>query len=130
MECEKNMSAIINRFKEGYSYGVSLAKKWLAPFSGTEAQAAPMAMLAAVLGACIMLGIVVVVMVLMPSIAGDIITAINVTDTNPFYDLVQAAPTKATSSFNLLWVAALVAVVVIIIGGIAGLAFIFMRGRQ
>lgn len=89
-----------------------------------------MAMLAAVLGACIMLGIVVVVMVLMPSIAGDIITAINVTDTNPFYTLVQAAPTKATSSFNLLWVAALVAVVVIIIGGIAGLAFIFMRGRQ
>jgi hypothetical protein len=74
-----------------------------------------------------MLGIIAIVLTLMPSIAGDIMTAINVSADNPFYNLTQAAPTKATSSFNLLWVAVLVAVVVIIIAGVAGLAFMFMR---
>jgi hypothetical protein len=117
----------IRKFKKGYAEGVSQAKRFLGDDS---AQAAPMAMLTAVLGAAIMLGIVVVVMVLMPSIAGDVITAINVSEDNAFYNLTMDAPTKAASSFSLLWVAALVAVVVIIIGGIAGLAFIFMRGRQ
>lgn len=117
----------IRKFKKGYAEGKSQAKRFLGDDS---AQAAPMAMLTAVLGAAIMLGIVVVVMVLMPSIAGDVITAINVSETNAFYNLTMDAPVKAASSFSLLWVAALVAVVVIIIGGIAGLAFIFMRGRQ
>jgi hypothetical protein len=118
---------LIDTFKEGYKFGTSKAREFL---NNDSAQAAPMAMLTAVLGAAIMLGIVVIVMVLMPSIAGDIITAINVSESNAFYTLVQGASTKATSSFNLLWVAALVAVVVIIVGGVAGLAFIFMRGRQ
>jgi hypothetical protein len=122
----------INNFKEGYNRGVSWAKKQLnvvPMFSDESAQAAPLAMMTAVLGAMIMLGIIIIVGVLMPGIAGDIITALNISENNSFYTLITQIPAKATSSYNLLWVAVLVSAVVIIIGGIAGLAFLFMRSR-
>lgn len=80
----------------------------------------------AIVGAAVGLGVVAIVLVLMPGIAGNVITALNVTSTNPFYSIVQAVPTQIGSSFTLLGIAALVVVVMIIIGTLMG-AFVGSR---
>jgi hypothetical protein len=127
------IKSLLNKYKAGFAYGKARAESLLhveTLFNNESAQAAPMAMLGLVMAAAIMLGIISIVLTLMPSIAGDIMSAIDVSASNPFYNLTQDAPAKAASSFNLLWVAVLVAVVVIIIAGVAGLAFMFMRPSQ
>lgn len=84
---------------------------------------APFAIIGAVVAFAIGLGVIAIVMTLMPGIAGDVIDAINVTNTNPFYNTVQEAPTQIGGSFNLLYIAALVGVVALIITIVMGLMY-------
>jgi uncharacterized membrane protein len=84
---------------------------------------APMAIIAAVVAFAIGLGVIAIVMTLMPGIAGDVSDSINVTSDNPYYAVVQAGPDQISSSFNLLYIAALVGVVALIITIVMGLMY-------
>jgi hypothetical protein len=89
----------------------------------TEGGFAPMAIIAAVVAFAIGLGVIAIVMTLMPGIAGDVTQSINVTADNPYYAVVEAGPDQISSSFNLLYIAALVAVVALIITIVMGLMY-------
>jgi uncharacterized membrane protein len=83
----------------------------------------------AVVGAAVGLGVVAIVLVLMPSVAGNVITAMypsNNFSTNLFNSTIASVPGQTGASFNLLGVAALVVVVMIIVGTLMG-AFIGTR---
>jgi hypothetical protein len=89
----------------------------------TEGGLAPYAIIGAVVAFAIGLGVIAIVMTLMPGIAGDVVQSINVTSDNPYYDVVQAGPDQVSSSFNLLYIAALVGVVALIITIVMGLMY-------
>lgn len=89
-------------------------------------QIAAFGLMGAIVGAAVGLGVVTIVLVLMPGVAGQVITALNITSSNPFYSIVQAIPGQTGSSFSLLAVAALVVVVMIIVGTLMG-AFVGTR---
>lgn len=134
--------AVITRFMGGYNEtrdkiaiktnGIPFLKaSCLAPrFNNDEAQVGPIAAILAIVSLAIGAGVFIIVMVIVPGVAGEIITAFNISAENPFYDDVQNVDDKASSNFNLLWVALLVAVATTIISMVAGLIMIFMVKRQ
>lgn len=91
-----------------------------------KGQVAAFGLMGAIVGAAVGLGVVAIVLVLMPGVAGSVITALNVTADNPFYSIVTGVPTQIGSSFTLLGIAALVVVVMIIVGTLMG-AFVGSR---
>lgn len=87
---------------------------------------APFAIIGAVVAFAIGLGVCAMVLVLMPAISGQVIDAINVSDTNPFYNLTQDVPSQITGSYSLLYVAIIVGVAALIISIVLGI-FMFFR---
>ncbi len=119
------------KFKETYKRNFSnlMEKVQTSRLSrDTEGGLAPYAIIGAVVAFAIGLGVIAIVMTLMPGIAGDVTTAINVSADNPYKTIVDNGPTKISSSFNLLYIAALVGVVALIITIIMGL--MYFGGKQ
>jgi hypothetical protein len=93
-------------------------------------QIAAFGLMGAIVGAAVGLGVVAIVLVLMPSVAGNVITAMypdNNFSANLFNGTIASVPSQTGSSFSLLGVAALVVVVMIIVGTLMGA---FLGSRQ
>jgi ABC-type antimicrobial peptide transport system permease subunit len=86
-------------------------------------QMAAFGLMGAIVGAAVGLGVVTIVLVLMPSVAGQVIVALNDTAENDpyFHTTVAAIPGTMSSNYTLLGVASLVVIVAIIVGILGGL---------
>ena len=86
-------------------------------------QMAAFGLMGAIVGAAVGLGVVTIVLVLMPAVAGQVISALNDTAVNDpyFHSVVAGVPTTMGSDFTLLGIAALVVIVAIIVGTLGGL---------
>ena len=84
----------------------------------------------ALVGVAVGLGILAMVLIIVPGVAGSVYSGMNVTSSNVFYNVTSAVPTNLTSSFNLTTTAALVAVASVILMLILGVFYGISRMGQ